>query len=66
MVTLEQCAAYAAAREAAALERVRGVLRELVEATVAFCAAEDEDTPAAEERLQRADDAARAELGEGR
>lgn len=58
--------AYAAAREAAERERVRGVLRELVEAMVAFCAAEDEDTPAAEERLQRADDAARAELGEGR
>lgn len=31
VVTLEQCAAYAAAREAAALERVRGVLRNSVE-----------------------------------
>lgn len=63
----ESVLTYAAGREAAALERVRGVLRELVEArnemrnACTFLEGE-----AADDRMWRAWAAARAELGEGR
>ncbi len=64
VVTLEQCAAYAAAREAAERERVRGVLRELIAAQHNNAAAYLEaDRHAAEDRLWKAEAAARAELG---
>lgn len=59
-----QLLAYAAAREAAALERVRGVLRELLQASDAVHAALNRiEADQAEARCRRAVAAARAELG---